>query len=74
MWSFLLGLFRKNTKNKTKIVEDEYRRKTRTELLAMDKKQLEAHGRAFGVELDRRRSKETLVRQVLEAQITSSNG
>jgi hypothetical protein len=66
MWSFLKNLFRKNSGNH--ITE----KKSRTELLAMDKKELELHGRKFGIELDRRRSKEALVKQVLEAQI--SNG
>lgn len=74
MWSFIKNLFckpKRETENYV-IIGDE--RKSRTELLAMDKKELELHGRKFGIELDRRRSKETLVRQILEAQINSSNG
>jgi hypothetical protein len=66
MWQFLLSLFRKSTTTVTK--------KTRNELMAMDKRALEAHARHYGVELDRRKKKETLVNETLQAQIRHNTG
>lgn len=63
MWSFIVKLFSKCSK------KIDYTKKSRTELLSMSKKELEIHARKFGIELDRRRNKETLVKQVLEAQL-----
>lgn len=42
--------------------------KTAEELQTMDKLQLEAYGRTIGIELDRRRNKDTLIAQLLEHQ------
>lgn len=63
MWSFIVKLFSNCTS------DSKPTKKNRTELLAMDKRQLEAHARHYGVELDRRKKRETLVNETLQAQI-----